>query len=153
MILLYFVLWVIFNANFTLEIAIFGVVISLVIFWFTCKFMDYSIKKEINGYKKAGKYMKYIYHLLVEVVKANLVTIHFIFSQKEEIEPAIVTFKGKAKTPLGKTMIANSITLTPGTITASLEGDTYMVHCLDESYAEGIDDNVFTKIVEEVEKE
>ena len=97
--------------------------------------------------------MKYIYHLLVEVVKANLVTIHFIFSQKEEIEPAIVTFKGKSKTPLGKTMIANSITLTPGTITASLEGDTYMVHCLDESYAEGIDDNVFTKIVEEVEKE
>ncbi len=152
MILLYFVLWVIFNANFTLEIAVFGIVISLVIFLFTCKFMDYSVKKEMDGYKRIGKYIRYILNLLVEVVKANIITIHYIFSQKEEIQPVIVTFKGKAKTPLGKTLIANSITLTPGTITASLEEDTFMVHCLDESYAEGIDQNVFTEIVEQIEE-
>ena len=46
MYLLYFVLWIIFNGAVTTEICIFGLVIAGVIFAFTCRFMDYSVKKE-----------------------------------------------------------------------------------------------------------
>ena len=46
MYLLYFLLWVIFNGNFTLEICLLGIVIAGGIFAFTCKFMDYSVEKE-----------------------------------------------------------------------------------------------------------
>lgn len=45
MYLLYFVLWIIFNGAVTTEICIFGLVIAGVIFAFTCRFMDYSVKK------------------------------------------------------------------------------------------------------------
>ena len=47
MYLLYFLLWVIFNGSFTLEICIFGLIIAAAIFAFTCRFMDYSVKREM----------------------------------------------------------------------------------------------------------
>ena len=45
MYLLYFALWVIFNGNFTLEIAVLGILVAAAVFAFTCKFMEYSIEK------------------------------------------------------------------------------------------------------------
>ena len=49
-------------------------------------------------------------------------------------------------------MLANSITLTPGTITVSLEGDTYCVHCLDKSMAEGIESSIFVQKLHRIEE-
>ena len=51
MYLLFLAAWIIFNGNVTLEILIFGVVIAAVMLLFMCKFMDYSLKKELNVYK------------------------------------------------------------------------------------------------------
>ena len=49
--------------------------------------------------------------------------------------------------------LANSITLTPGTITVSLKDDTYEVHCLDKGLSEGIEDSCFVKLLKEMEEE
>ena len=49
-------------------------------------------------------------------------------------------------------MLANAITLTPGTITVSLEDNRYTVHCLDESMAEGMNESVFVDYIEKLEK-
>mgnify|MGYP002513500138 CR=1 FL=1 len=57
-----------------------------------------------------------------------------------------------AETAAGRTALANAITLTPGTITVLLEDDVYTVHCLDESLAEGMNESVFVKMIEEIEK-
>ena len=57
------------------------------------------------------------------------------------------------KTSVGKAFLANAITLTPGTITVLLEDSEYVVHCLDESLAEGMDDSVFVKLLTELEKD
>ena len=51
-----------------------------------------------------------------------------------------------------KEALANAITLTPGTITVLLEDNSYTVHCLDESLAEGMNESVFLKRIEEIEK-
>ena len=86
-------------------------------------------------------------------MKANLVVIHMILSEKEEIEPALVSFHSDMKTPAGKAFLANAITLTPGTITVTLEESDYTVHCLDESLAVGIADSVFVEMLSELEEE
>ena len=52
MYLLYFLLWIIYNGNVTVEICLFGMVIAAAIFAFTCRFMDYSIEKEKQNLKK-----------------------------------------------------------------------------------------------------
>lgn len=153
MFLLYFLLWIIFNGAFTLEICVFGLVIAGAIFWFTCKFMDYSVEKERQNLKKIPKFFHYVYVLVKEIVKANVAVIHLILSEKEEVEPVLVSFRSHMKTPSGRAFLANAITLTPGTITVSLEEDEYTVHCLDESLAEGMDDSVFVKLLNELEEE
>lgn len=152
MYLLYFLLWVIFNGNFTLEIAVFGILIAAALFAFTCKFTDHSIAKEKRIVKNAFRLIRYIIVLVIEIVKANLAVIHMILSEKEEVEPALVTFEADLHTPMGRSSLANAITLTPGTITVLLEDNTYTVHCLDETLAEGIDQSVFADMITEIER-
>ena len=149
---LYFLLWVIFNGNFTLEICIFGLVIAGLLLAFTCRFMDYSLKKELNVYRKFFLFCRYVFVLVKEIVKANFGVIRLILTQKEEIEPALVTFHSDLKTSGGKAFLANAITLTPGTITVSLEDSCYTVHCLDESMAEGMNDSVFVEYIRKLEE-
>ena len=153
MLLLFFLVWVIFNGRLTLEIALFGVAVAGAVFAFVCKFMDYSVQAELQLLKKLPKILKYISVLVIEIVKANFAVIRMILSEKEEIEPALVSFQSDMKTPVGRAFLANAITLTPGTITVSLEESEYMVHCLDESLAEGMDDSVFVHLLEELETE
>ena len=152
MLLAFFLLWVIFNGNFTLEICIFGVVITAAMFVFVCKFMDYSPKKEIFIYKRVFLFIGYVGLLVKEIVKANIVMIRIILNQREEIVPTLATFHTNLKTATGKAFLANAITLTPGTITVSLEDDLFTIHCLDESLAAGENDNVFAKYLKELEQ-
>ena len=153
MYLLYFLLWVIFNGKITLEICLFGLVIAGAVFAFTCKFMDYSIEKEKKNIRKYGRFFQYVCVLVIEIVKANFQVIHMVLSEREEVEPALVRFRSDMKTSVGKAFLANAITLTPGTITVLLEDSEYVVHCLDESLAEGMDDSVFVKLLTELEKD
>ena len=153
MFVLYFILWIIFNSKPTLEVCIFGVLIAGLLFAFACRYMDYSMKKELQVYRKLGKIIKYVFTLVREVVKANLGTVRLILPQKEEIEPVLVSFHSDLKSPVGQTLLANAITLTPGTITVTLENGDYTVHCLDESLAEGMDQSVFTRLVQEIEQD
>ncbi len=152
MLVLYFVLWVIFNGRVTWEICAFGMVIAALLCAFTCRFMDYSMRKELWIYRKLGRLLRYAFVLVQEVVKANLGTVHLILTQEEEIQPVLVSFHSDLKSPLTQTLLANAITLTPGTITVALENGDFMVHCLDESLAEGMDQSIFAELVQELEQ-
>ena len=99
---LMFAVWLILNGKVTMEICLFGGVISAALLLFMFKFMDYSWKKELLLYSLVPFFAKYIWVLIEEIVKAN--------------------------------------TLTPGTITVSVEDDTFCVHCLDTELAEGLED-------------
>lgn len=153
MYILFLLAWIIFNGNITLEIFIFGVVIAAVMLAFMCKFMDYSLKQELNVYKKSGYFFAYIILLLREIIKANLVIIPKILTVEEEMEPVIVKFRTNLKSDFTKVLLANSITLTPGTITVSLEGDEYTIHCLDESLSEGLENSDFEKALMKLDGE
>ena len=153
MYLVYFILWIIFNGKITLEICIFGLVIAALVFAFTCKFMDYSIAKEKKVVQRYLRFLKYVVVLVKEITKANFSVIHMILSEREELEPALVSFKSDMKSPTGRAFLANAITLTPGTITVTLEDSEYLVHCLDKSFAVGMDDSVFVEMLSELEQD
>lgn len=143
MFFLLFACWVIFNQSFTLEIAIFGIIISAAVYMFVCKFMDYSVKKDLFILKKIGKIIGYVGTLLWEVLKANVLLFDKFFLHKSLREPVIVKFTTDLKTRSARSILCNSITLTPGTITTNLEGNTITVHCVDKSLAVGLDKSVF----------
>ena len=153
MLLLFFTAWIIFNGNFTLEIVLFGVVIALGMFAFICKFMDYSIQRELHFYKLVPVFFQYVFLLVKEIVQANLSVCRMILSRREIVEPVIVHVHTNLKTETARVILANSITLTPGTITVSMTDDDLLVHCLDKSLAEGKEDSAFVKLLEKMEKE
>ena len=152
MFMLFFVLWVIFNGSISAEIAAIGVVIAVLLFCFICKFMDYSLKKEFNLYRNILRGASYLLLLLAEIIKANYSVICLILSPKYEIEPKLVKFRVDLKSDTLRAVLADSITLTPGTITVTLEGDEYLVHCLDKDLAEGMSDSEFVRKLKEFER-
>ena len=149
---LFLALWIVFNGTFTWEIFWIGAVISAALYWFVCRFMEYSIKKDLAGLKKLGKVLIYVVTLVVEIVKANRQVIHYILTSKYEVEPVLVRFNTKLKKDSSRAVLANSITLTPGTITVSLTDNEYVVHCLDKELAEGMEDSVFVKQLDKMEQ-
>lgn len=151
MFLFLFFLWIMFNGRVTVEVAVFGLVISAAIFLFMCRFMDYSVKKEKKLFLILPDLIKYLFVLIWEIVKANMATARFVLNQKIEVEPALIHFTTPLKTDTARVVLANSITLTPGTITVELEGGEFTVHCLDRELAEGIEDSVFVKSLLKIE--
>lgn len=152
MFLLFFLVWIIFNGAVTTETVIFGLVISGAMYAFVCRFMDYSVRKDIFYAKKFFWMLQYVCVLVWEIVKANFAVIRLITSSRYELEPAIVLFRVDLKTRMARIILANSITLTPGTITVLLEEDEYVVHCLDKGLAEGIDKSVFVELLRKLER-
>jgi multicomponent Na+:H+ antiporter subunit E len=151
MLLLFFIAWLIFNGRITLEITIFGIAIAGLMFAFICKFMDYSVEKERRFYQKLPLLCKCVIVLVRDIIMANLAVCKLILTRKERIDPVIVKIRTDLKTETARVLLANSITLTPGTITVSLTDQELLVHCLDRSLAEGMTESEFAKLLEKLE--
>ncbi len=147
-----FLFWLVFNGRFTVEIAVFGLVLSAAILWFMCKFMDYSLEKDFRIVKKSLWMIKYVLILIVEIGKANVGVLKILLSVRYEKEPVLVSFHTDLKSRAARVILANSITLTPGTITVNLMDDYYEVHCLDKSLAAGLDSSIFVKQLKKFEE-
>ncbi len=153
MFILFFLCWVIFNQSFTLEIALFGIVISGAMYLFICKFFDYSVKKDLLILKKIPLIIQYVFILIIEILKANITLYKLFFTVRtKNRHPVIVTFKSKLRTRTARVFLANAITLTPGTITVSLKGNEFKVNCYDESLARGLEDLIFEKKLLKIEE-
>lgn len=153
MYILFFALWVIFNGRWTTEIALIGLVVAGLVYAFTCKFIGLSPKKEWQALRKLPRALAYAGFVVKEIFKANMQVLHFIYSPRMEAEPQLRDFRTRLKTDGGKVALANSITLTPGTITVNVKESTYLVHCLDSSMAEGLEDSEFERRLLKMEGE
>lgn len=153
MLLLFFLVWIVFNGRVTLEIILFGAAVAWAVFAFMCKFMGYSLRKERNFYRKMPAFFQYLWFLIKEIVSANLTVSRMILTRKERMEPVLVRVHANLKSETARVILANSITLTPGTITVSMTGQDLLVHCLDKSLSEGMEDSAFVKLLQKMEEE
>lgn len=133
-----FAMWVIFSGKFDLFHLGLGVVSSLLVAYFTS---DQLITNTSLGHVPAlwARFFMYFPWLLWQIVLANIHLLKLVFSKdlNEKINPQLIQFKSHLKNELALVTFANSITLTPGTITVSLStyGD-YTVHAIDDASAE-----------------
>lgn len=82
----------------------------------------------------------YIPWLVVEVFKSNIAVARVILSPRLPISPRVVDFHGHQQTDLGRFIYANSITLTPGTITVRLDSDGFRIHALTKEALDGTEE-------------
>jgi len=73
----------------------------------------------------------YIIVLLKEIVKANFDVAYRVLHPKMPIKPGIVIIKTELKQDIAKMILANSITLTPGTFTLDIKGDELLIHWIN----------------------
>ena len=83
--------------------------------------------------------------LFREIFRANLKVMGLILARDIEVDPCLVRFRTHLKSEAARIALANSITLTPGTITASLEGDELLVHALNRDMARALVNSAFER--------
>ena len=147
--LVYFLLWLIFNGRITFEIIIAGALISFMLDVFIRKVLhlNLTVKKLLTAVKILPYIVMYIIVLLFEIIRANFSIIRRVLAPNINVEPCLVKFRTPLKTEAARVALANSITLTPGTITVSLEGDNLLVHALNKDMAEGLEGSIFERML------
>ena len=141
-----FLLWLIFNGRVTLEICLFGVVVTGLVYAFCVAVLGYHPR---NG--RLGWYLQYGATLVWEIVKANVQTMKVILSPKAAYRPAVVRLQVPLEEASSRVLLSNSITLTPGTVTIRQHEEEFLVLCLDKDGGEAIPDWNLVRILKKLE--
>jgi multicomponent Na+:H+ antiporter subunit E len=83
---------------------------------------------------------RYWLHLGREIFVSNIEVMRAIISPRMAIEPHFLTVRTRQTTDLGKVILANSITLTPGTVTVDVQGDELLVHALTRNSGRAVEE-------------
>ena len=126
----FMLLWVGLTSSTNAQELIAGAILSLIVASFAFKtFTDQGLN--FLKPKKIFYIVKYLLVFLKALVVANLDVARRVISPKLPINPGIVIYKTKLKNDTAKVILANSITLTPGTLTVDVIGDELFIHWID----------------------
>ena len=140
--LFFFALWLLFNGRCTLDVIGFGLVFSAAVTVFAVKICGWSDLRSRRVMKLGWQLLCYFACLFVEIIKANLASMRVILSHGlREVRPRIFCFDSRLHRGFAQTILANSITITPGTYTIGIDGSRLTVHALNASFAEGTPDS------------
>ncbi len=139
------ILWLLLTSTFNSQELIVGVfvcsVIALVTYKFYIKlgFPSVSLKKFYFS-------LVYILVLFFEILKANIDVALRVIRPSLPINPGVIIIKTGLRSDIAKTILANSITLTPGTFTLDIQGNKLLIHWID---VEATDIDAATNIIGE----
>jgi multicomponent Na+:H+ antiporter subunit E len=102
-----------------------------------------------RGMKFVAGLTSYIAWLIIQVIKANIqvLKLSFASSVEHELSPRVVEFRTSLPDDFSRFVLAQSITLTPGTITIRVDGDRFIVHALTEDMAMGVPGDMETRLL------
>lgn len=139
--------WIVLSGKFDVFHLGLGVVSCLTITWLSQDLLFKDRGKDgrtrlIEGWM----FLKYVPWITWEVVKANLHVFKLAMTRRgyEEMAPRVVTFNTYLKTDFAKFVLANSITLTPGTITMLIRGEVFHIHTMSQF----LEDDLLTGAIE-----
>ena len=127
--------WVLLSGKFDAFHLSLGVISCALVAYLSSDFL-FSSPKPRGLLSQWARFARYIPWLMVQIIKANLHVTYLVFHPRmmELIDPQIVKFGSILESDLGLVTFANSITLTPGTITVcvTVDGD-FKVHAIDKA--------------------
>ncbi|HAK47419.1 MAG TPA: cation transporter [Spirochaeta sp.] len=141
-------IWLGLNGSLGREVLITGIIVTVITSFF---YIGSGVFRDVHLTPRALiALIAWIIVFLIELVKSNIDVMSRVVTPKVRINPAIVQVKTKLRSRLGRLALANSITLTPGTLTADIVDDTLFIHWIDASTVDI--DEATRKIVEKFEK-
>ena len=140
--------WLLMSGYYTPLILSLGVISCLLCVYLTVKgkFLD----NETLPIYFFPRLIQYTLWLIKEILKSNIATAKVIIMKSEE--PELFSVKATQKTNEGKVTYANSITLTPGTVTTQIKNDIFEVHALTKNFGDDVRSSDMDKMVTWLEK-
>ena len=151
MFLILLALWLVFAGSVGGADLLLGAVVSGLITLLCTRCMGYDPRRFYGSARKLPALLRYIAYLLREIVRENFDVLRFIY-RRGQPQSMLVRFKSELKSEPLRVLVANSITLTPGTYTVRLEGDEFAVHALDEYFQIDIEHSAFAGMARKVEE-
>jgi multicomponent Na+:H+ antiporter subunit E len=131
-----FVFWVLLSGYFDAFHIVTGILSSLLVAWLSHDLFfseEEDLRTEVF---RLGRFIKYLPWLFYEILRANLDVAYRTLHPRMPINPRLISFKFDVREERGVTTLANSITLTPGTVTVGVDEDgEFTVHALSEEAA------------------
>jgi len=123
-------IWLIANGTLAFDTVLTGVVITAAI---ALAFAAFSRVYSVIRWSPRVIYTYLLYFgvFIEELVKANFNVMRYVFSPHIDIHPGIVEIKTQLQSPMGRLALANSITLTPGTLVVDIRGDSLFIHWIN----------------------
>ncbi len=122
--------WIMFTSTFFWQEVLVGAIVTMLISLASISFFTCCTLSFFNPVRIFWMIWFSIVFLKALVV-ANLDVARRVITPSLPINPGIVKFKTKLTTNYSKMVLANSITLTPGTLTVDVIGDTFYIHWID----------------------
>ncbi len=150
--LVLFAFWMILSGRTETKFVVYGIITAIVTTWVTYPLLLVSNKSNTRLYYVFGvspiKALQYFVWLMWQLWLANVDVLFATTSQDLDIDPKVCRFYFRAENPMATVILANSITLTPGTVTLNVTDDgLYEVHALTKGAAEGLLDGGMQKKV------
>jgi len=141
--------WVVFSGKFDVFHLVLGLISCGLVTWMSADLLFRTRKSSIGQLVLEGvRLLGYLVWLLWQIVLANVAVLRLALvpGALREISPSIVHFKTRLKSDFAKFLLANSITLTPGTVTIKIVGDDFYVHAIDRAAADGLNGEMERRI-------
>jgi len=140
-----FCFWMILSGNTEVKFMTYGVLTSVVTAWVCYPLLLVPDKEQKRYYYVFGlnpaRLVNYFFWLMWQLILANVDVLKATVREELDINPCVVSFRFRMNHPLGQVILANSITLTPGTVTMDVTDDgVFAVHALTDGAAEGVKD-------------
>ena len=124
--ILLFIVWIGLTNSLHYQELIVGIIVSIVIVYFFTK-----SKEKINLFDEINKYIRFTPLFIKNLIKSNIAIAKIVLDPKLPINPGIIKLQTTLANDFDKLLLANAITLTPGTITMDLENNDIYIHVLD----------------------
>lgn len=132
--------WVLLTSTWTLNSLVFGFLMGVVIPFLTQPYWPQQMRL-----KKPLRILEYILIVLYDIIVANIVVARIVlFKPNAKRQPTWIAVPLDLLTPEAISVLAGTITMTPGTVAAdvSAEGHALLVHCLDASDPDAVRDEI-----------
>ena len=129
-VILTYIFWILLTFSFSIENLVMGLFVALVVSFISSRFLFSEVHAKILNPIRWARFISYIFVWIYYAIVAHLDVMYRIVTGR--INPVVVKLPTKMKTDIGKTLLANSITLTPGTVTLWTEKNNLYVHCLNK---------------------
>ena len=146
-----FALWLPLSNHFEALFLVFGVATCTIAVYFGARMG--IVDRESVPVHLAWRGALYLPWLVWEIFKSNVRVARIILSPRVRVDPSIVHFRASQRTDLGRFIYANSITLTPGTVTTGIVGDDFEVHAIVQEEIDGSEENDMNRRVTVLEGE